>query len=203
MQMLAVVYLLHIILVWDAFFENICNLWKNWRNIWKTSAKLETIVLLFSKPSKKITNLFLGVNLFSNVCVLFRIFHIYFTHNKQPIFCVSFFVYFSWCIPHFVHLISRCNSKMVSSQKLLIWAICTRFDRKCYSYHFHIKKNANHALFMQFHEYRKLHKRSMINYFSYMEIVGLAVLHKPKILVFYILFSQSLLIVFVSKQHKG
>ena len=52
---------------------------------------------------------------------------------------------------------------------------------------------------MQFHKYGKLPERSMISDFSYMEIVWLAVFHKPKILIFYILNSQNNLIVFITE----
>ena len=47
----------------------------------------------------------------------------------------------------------------------------TRVDQKCYLYNFYIWKKANHTLFMQFHKYRKLHERSMVIIFSYMETV--------------------------------
>ena len=36
---------------------------------------------------------------------------------------------------------------------------------------FSYMKNAKHTIFMQFHKYRKLHERSIISDFSYMEIV--------------------------------
>ena len=53
---------------------------------------------------------------------------------------------------------------------------------------------------MQFHKYGKLPERSMISDFSYMEIVWLAVFHKPKIfLFFYFLNSQNNLIVFITE----
>ena len=52
---------------------------------------------------------------------------------------------------------------------------------------------------MQIHKYRKLHEKSMITIFSYMEIVWLAFFHNPKLLVF--LISENLLVVFVT-EHK-
>ena len=66
---------------------------------------------------------------------------------------------------------------------------------------FSYMENANHTFFMQFHKYRKLHERSMISIFSYMEIVWLAFFHKPKILIFCFLISQQSLVMFVTK-HK-
>ena len=47
---------------------------------------------------------------------------------------------------------------------------------------------------MQFHKYRKLHERSMISIFSYIEIVWLTFFHKPKLFNFYIL---------IVAEHKG
>ena len=44
---------------------------------------------------------------------------------------------------------------------------------KSYSCNFDIRKNANHTFSIQFHRYRKLHVRSMISNFSYMEFVDL------------------------------
>ena len=60
-------------------------------------------------------------------------------------------------------------------------------------------ENANHTLFMQFHKYRKLHEKSIIGIFSYMETIWLAFFHKPKILIFYIFVSRHFFVVVVLK----
>ena len=49
--------------------------------------------------------------------------------------------------------------------------LASQVDQKCQSNNFHIQKNANHTLFMQLYKYIKMHERSMISNFSYMEIL--------------------------------
>ena len=60
------------------------------------------------------------------------------------------------------------NEEMVTegfNHERVKWVqLVTRVDHKiCYSYNFHIWKNANHTLFMQCHKYRKFHEVSMIS----------------------------------------
>ena len=87
----------------------------------------------------------------------------------------------------FFHIISRVIIGSDTVEVFLRKSLWTLVDQKCYSYNFHIWKNASHTLFMQFHNYRKLHKSIVITEFSHMEILWLAFSYEPKKIDFFLI----------------